>query len=604
MGMISNIFNIDSIYQEDEDVLLFWQKKIFTCLFLLLVVIGIIPYVLSCGYALKNSEWIRIFIYTFIYLWTCGVAFLKQIPFKTRIWAGISGFYALGMVSMLSTGLMGSTRLYFMFFSILATVFSGIRGGLFSLLLNMATLAVFGVLYSGKIIIPADPRWIPDSMEWVILTGTFSFLCAFVTFFLAALVKALEISGKEFKHLAKNTPDIIGTLNPGHVELREKLIQAEKLKALGILAGSVAHDLNNILSGIATYPEVLMMDKNLDPRIRQGLSLIKDSGQKAAAVVSDLLTISRGTAVEMETININSVLERYVRSHDFQKIRDAYRNVAIELATEPELLNISGSYIHIEKVIMNLLLNAVEEVSGKNDGRVMITTSNSFIDPSIPGHEDIIQGEYAVLSVTDNGSGIDEKNLKKIFEPFFTKKEMGKSGTGLGLTIVWNAVQDHRGFINTASGIKGTRFDLLFPAVREEIPPKPISGPLDDIKGKGQMILVVDDLKDQQEIAVTILENLGYQAKSVDDGFAAIEFLKKNPVDLIILDMIMTPSISGLETYRMIKKIRPGQKAVIASGYSESDDVLTAQDLGAGSFVKKPYTILDMGIAVKEELEK
>ncbi len=701
MVMISDIFNVNPIYNDDKDVLFFWQNKIFNCLFLILIIIGIIPYVLSCSHAFSTSEPFRIFIYTFIYLWACGVAFLKRITFQNRLWAGLLGFYAMGIFSMLATGLMGSTRLYFICFSAFAAVFSGLRGGLFSLFLNMATLAGFGFLYSQKIILPADARWVPDPAEWVVLIGTFSFLCASVMLSLSVLIKALEISGKEFKHLVKNTQDIIWTLDHGHIvtfinsavftilgytqkevigkplnqlfskermttfqdrilnqnefayetvmgrkdgtlihveisgskindfseshnmyqgmikdiskkkaeeekqnDLREKLIQAEKFKAVGILAGSVAHDLNNILSGIATYPEVLMMDKDLDPQVRQGLTLIKDSGQKAAAVVSDLLTISRGAGVEMEIININSVLDRYVQAHDFQKIKDAHKEVEIEFATEPELLNIKGSYIHIEKVIMNLVLNAVEEVSGKKDGKVTVATSNSFIDPSIPGHKDIIQGEYAVLSVSDNGSGIDEKNIKKIFEPFFTKKEMGKSGTGLGLTIVWNAVQDHRGFINVSSGNKGTRFDLLFPAVRKKIPQKPISGSFDDIKGAGQMILVVDDLKDQQKIAVAILENLGYRATAFSDGLAAIEFIKKTPVDLIILDMIMAPSISGLETYRMIKKIRPGQKAVIASGYSESDDVLMAQDLGAGSFVKKPYTILDMGIAVKEELEK
>jgi signal transduction histidine kinase len=387
-------------------------------------------------------------------------------------------------------------------------------------------------------------------------------------------------------------------------QLKDRLAQAEKHKALGILAGSVAHDLNNILSGIATYPEVLMMDDTLDPKIRQGLSIIKDSGQKAASVVSDLLTISRGSGAEMEVINLNSILDRYSRAHDFKKIRNTYKKVDIEILTEPELLNIRGSYIHIEKIIMNLVLNAVEEVCEQPDGRVMITTSNAFIDSSQPEYKKILPGEYVILSVEDNGSGIEEKNLKKIFEPFFTKKVMGKSGTGLGLTVVWNAVQDHKGYINVSSSAHGTLFDLLFPAIREEIRQKPESGSFTEIKGSGELILVVDDLKDQQKIAATILENLGYRTHAVDDGYAAVSFIKENPVDLVILDMIMAPSINGLETYRLIKEFNPGQKAIIASGYSESDEVLMAQDLGAGSFVKKPYTILDMGIAIKEELEK
>ncbi|MCD4676338.1 MAG: response regulator [Desulfobacula sp.] len=488
--MISNSFNIKSIFKDDKDVLFFWQKKIFKCLFLILLIIGIVPYLLNWKFA-------------------------------------------------------------------------------------------------------------------------FFFLCTAATLCLVVLIKALEISDREFKRLTKNTTDIISTLNrqkkaweEEQQELKTKLIKAEKLKNLGILAGSVAHDLNNILSGIATYPEVLMMDEDLDPKIKQGLNIIKDSGQKASAVVSDLLTISRGSSAEMEVININSIIDRYASAHDFDKIKTTFQQVKIETMTEPELLNIKGSYIHIEKTIMNLVLNAVEEVSGRQDGHVLITTSNSYVDPSSPGYENIVQGEYVILSVIDNGSGIDKKNLKKIFEPFFTKKEMGKSGTGLGLAIVWNAMQDHNGFINVISNNKGTRFDLLFPAIRREILQKAEPGSLNEIKGQGQMILIVDDLKDQQKIALSILENLGYQTKAVDNGYDAVAFIKNNPVDLVILDMIMAPSISGLETYRMIKKINPGQKAIIASGYSESEDVLMVQDLGAGSFVKKPYTILDMGIAVKEELEK
>jgi signal transduction histidine kinase len=295
--------------------------------------------------------------------------------------------------------------------------------------------------------------------------------------------------------------------------LEEKLIQAEKFKALALLADSAAHDLNNILSGLATYPEILMMDPGLDPRLRQGLSLIKDSGRKAADVVGDLLTISRGAGEDMETLQINAVLERYLCSRDFEKIKAAYKEVDIEFCAEPELLMIRGAYLHIEKIIMNLVLNAVENVSETTGGRVTITTANRFIDPSMPGFEDMGQGDYAVLTVADNGPGMDEERSGKIFEPFFTTRELGRGGTGLGLTLVRHAVQDHRGFIRASSHAGRTRFDLFFPALRPDISRKP---------GKG---------------------------------------------------------------------------------HPEPDDAPAARDSCAGSFVKKPYTLMDMGIAIKEELE-
>jgi len=314
------------------------------------------------------------------------------------------------------------------------------------------TLIVFGFFYFNGLI---SLGGVSSSEAWVLLVGTVVFLCAAATLSLVIFINRL-----------------IKDLEQEQQRLKEKLIQAERLKALGILAGTVAHDLNNTLSGIATYPEVLMMEKDLDPQIRQGLNIIKASGQKASALVSDLLTISRGSSAQMEIININSIIDRYTAARDFDKIRKACQRVKIEILTEPELLNIKGSYIHIEKTIMNLVLNAAEEVSGNDGGKVLISTANRHIDSSVPGHENIVPGEYVVLSVIDNGPGIDNKNLKKIFNPFFTKKEMRKSGTGLGLTVVWNVVQDHNGFISVISNNKGTTFDLLFPAIRQENTPK------------------------------------------------------------------------------------------------------------------------------------
>ncbi|MCG8617429.1 MAG: response regulator [Desulfobacterales bacterium] len=390
-------------------------------------------------------------------------------------------------------------------------------------------------------------------------------------------------------------------------KLKEKLDRSEKLKNLGLLAGSVAHDLNNILSGIATYPEVLLMDDTLDPKVRQGLAMIQASGRKASSVVSDLLTISRGARADKQIININTVVERYMMAAEFEKIRQTYVQVEIEVDTDPELLNISGSYIHIEKAVMNLMLNAVEETADKENGRVVLATANYYVDNTLDASRcprNLSSGEYVLLSVSDNGDGIPEDCLDKIFDPFYTQKEMGKSGTGLGLTVVLNAVQDHKGKIFVESGPGGTRFELFFPAVREELPLAEVPPSLDEIRGNGEVLLVVDDLPTQRKIAATILRNLGYTVFTVSNGTDALEFVRQTPADLLVLDMVMAPEISGLETYRLIKAVYPDQKAIIASGHSESEDVLKTQELGAGGFVKKPYTVMDMGIAVKEELEK
>ena len=389
--------------------------------------------------------------------------------------------------------------------------------------------------------------------------------------------------------------------------LEKKLNSSKKLNDLGRLAGSVAHDLNNILAGIATYPEILLLDDSLEPKVRKSLTIIKESGREASNVVSDLLTISKGIKEEFQVLNINTIIERFMAAHEFKKIKAPYENVAIDRHLEPELLNISGSYMHIEKSIMHLLINALEETAAKaGQGKIVLSTANHYVDREKDGHteKNLPPGEYVMLEVLDAGKGIPENCLNKIFDPFFTKKEMGRSGTGLGLTLVKNTVLNYRGKIFVTSDKNGTKFTLLFPALRPEQPITNKPASIKEIKGNGETLLVVDDLASQCKIAETILKNLGYKVFSVTSGIDALDFIMQTPVDLLILDMVMAPSISGLETYRRIKKIRPDQKAIIASGHSESEDVLKALSLGAGTFIKKPYTILDVGIAVKEELDR
>jgi two-component system, cell cycle sensor histidine kinase and response regulator CckA len=174
----------------------------------------------------------------------------------------------------------------------------------------------------------------------------------------------------------------------------------------------------------------------------------------------------------------------------------------------------------------------------------------------------------------------------------------------LGLAVVWNVVQDHRGFIDLKSGANSTTFDLYFPVTREAISDKKSHKPVEDYKGNGEAILVIDDIESQREIATKILEKLGYSAVSVSSGEEAIEYLKKHEVDLLILDMIMDPGINGRETYERILENNPNQKAIITSGFAETNDVIKTQQLGAGKYIRKPFTVENLGIVVKEELEK
>jgi CheY-like chemotaxis protein len=251
---------------------------------------------------------------------------------------------------------------------------------------------------------------------------------------------------------------------------------------------------------------------------------------------------------------------------------------------------------------MNLVFNAAEAI--EKIGTVTISTANHYLDEPLKGYEDVCKGEYVLLTVSDDGAGISPQELERIFEPFYTKKVMGRSGTGLGLSVVWNTVQGHDGYINVKSSKNGSVFELYFPITRDEAAADEEKVSLKDYFGSGEKILVIDDEEKQREISCRMLTKLGYAAEAVSGGEAAIEYLKENSVDLVVLDMIMPQGMNGRETYEQLTKVHPGQKAIIASGFSETEDVKQAQKLGAGRYIKKPYTMEMLAITVKEELLK
>ncbi|MEQ8160729.1 MAG: ATP-binding protein, partial [Smithellaceae bacterium] len=254
------------------------------------------------------------------------------------------------------------------------------------------------------------------------------------------------------------------------------------------------------------------------------------------------------------------------------------------------------------KTIFNLVSNASEAMA--EGGVVTIKTANQYLDKPVQGYDEVQQGDYVVLSVSDTGKGISAVDLKRIFEPFYTKKVMGRSGTGLGLAVVWGTVKDHHGYINVESEEgKGSIFTLYFPVTRESLSAETTAVAVSQYMGKGESILVVDDVKEQRELASEMLRKLNYNVVGVASGEEAVEYLKEHKVDLLVLDMIMEPGMDGLDTYRNVLAIHPRQKAIIVSGFSETDRVETAQDLGAGAYVRKPYVLEKLGLAVRKELE-
>lgn len=385
-------------------------------------------------------------------------------------------------------------------------------------------------------------------------------------------------------------------------DLQEKVYRMKKMEALGLLAGGVAHDLNNILTGVLSYPELLLMDASLSEKTRRGLEIIRGAAERAAAVVKDLMSVARGVASEKIAIVLNDMIDDFFLTPEFISIRNTAPGIQIRTDLDPGLKHITASKISMFKLMMNLVINAVEAVDG--NGQIAISTKNLRLYGALSGYDQIEKGAYVVLTVSDNGPGISPDHLERIFEPFYSTKIMGKSGTGLGLTIVWNIIQDHQGHINIASNEQGTRFECFFPASEGPGKNEMKITPCNTCNGRGQRILVVDDDPLQRELLCEILKTLGYAPSAVQGGREAVEIVQAQSFDLILLDMLLSHGINGRETYELILEKVPGQRAIIISGYSQTGDMAAAMGMGAGGFIEKPYTIDKIRQAIIKELSR
>ncbi len=379
--------------------------------------------------------------------------------------------------------------------------------------------------------------------------------------------------------------------------LRDKLQKAEKMQAIGLMAGGVAHDLNNILSGILTYPDLILLKLPENSEIRPFIEAVKEAGKRASGVVADLLTIARGVAAPREVANLNELLKEYLDSPEYIKLKKLYPAVQIRVRLARNLPNIFCSPLHIKKCLMNLISNACEAIEGA--GEIVIETEERTISEQKPASGHVDKGKYSVITISDNGPGIDKKDLEHIFEPFYTKKIMGRSGTGLGLSIVWNTVQDHSGSIDVLSSNQGTKFILYFPCIEEEVTSSGQDLQPADVRGQGETILIVDDERQQRDLLTSLLVSLNYKVNAVSSGEEAIAFLEYSKVDLVILDMILGAGMGGRETYERIVSIYPDQKVLIVSGFCEDKDIRAIQKIGAGEFIRKPYTLVRIGLAIK-----
>ena len=384
-------------------------------------------------------------------------------------------------------------------------------------------------------------------------------------------------------------------------DLQVQLAKASKMEALGLMAGSVAHDLNNILAGIVSFPEIMLMEMEESNKHRKSVQIIQQAGKRAASVVSDLVTIARGGIKTSRVVkNINTIITDYLASIEHKDYIRRYPGITIRSRLGNNLSNMYCSEMHILKVLMNLFGNAMEALA--ESGSILITTENVHLAEPLAAYERIAAGDYVKVTVADDGPGISAKDFDHIFEPFYTKKVMGRSGTGLGLAIVWSIIHDHAGFIDIKSGSGGTSFELFMPSTDEiEFRNNPAIS-INALRGNGEVILVVDDQETQCLTTRNLLTSIGYSTSMANSGKHALEVCRETPVDLVILDMILENGMNGRETYEEMLKINPQQKAIVVSGFSENEELAKIKELGVSHFIKKPYTLDQLGMAVKQSL--
>ena len=382
--------------------------------------------------------------------------------------------------------------------------------------------------------------------------------------------------------------------------LQERLAASKRMQSLSVLAGGVAHDLNNALGPLVGLPDIIQRElaNSRTPAARDvsaDLESIKVAALRASQTIKDLLTLGRQGHIRKDPLSLNQLVSSCVHG-ELQRRGSAEGPRAHEVQVELELCTeqvvIRASEAQIARAITNLVHNAVEAIG--RDGRVRIKTSSVKLTQAITGYEQIEAGDYAAVTISDDGSGISPQEIGRIFEPFFSTKRAGdRSGTGLGLAIVHGVVKEHDGFVDvTSTPGEGTTFTLYFPRSREQ----PLRSERPEAPRRGRArVLIVDDDPVQLRTGRRILTHLGYEVETQSRGALAYRLFEEakargeSPFDLVILDMSLNEEHDGLEVFERIQKLVPEQRAIVASGHALNERVERAVAQGL-AWLAKPYT--------------
>ena len=382
--------------------------------------------------------------------------------------------------------------------------------------------------------------------------------------------------------------------------LQSQLLQAQKMEAIGALAGGVAHDFNNLLQAINGYTQLLLLKKNENEPDYQNLKAIQDAGFRASELVRQLLLFSRKEEMERKPLEIKYEIDQAVRMLE----RTIPKMIKIKTRMNGRPWAIMADPIQIEQIILNLGANAADAMP--DGGELLIETQNANLEnDSAPAYLGISPGRYVLVRVSDTGVGMDEETQAKIFEPFFTTKAFGK-GTGLGLASVYGIIKNHGGHIKCYSEVgQGTSFNIYLPAVEQVDKKDPETAKPEPARGFGETILLVDDDRPVRETARLTLLEFGYSVVTASTGEEALGIYSSrlDEINLVILDLGM-PGMGGRRCLKELLKINPEIKVILVSGYSEHGQAKKALDDGAVGYIGKPYHLTDLLSAVRNVLDQ
>ena len=384
-------------------------------------------------------------------------------------------------------------------------------------------------------------------------------------------------------------------------ELQERLIQAQKMEAVGNLASGIAHDFNNILQSIGGYVELLQATPAGEASIRKYLGEMDSAVGRAAELVRRLLTFGRKGQAELKPVDLNHEVAQAVKILE----RTIPKMINIETSLSEKARIILGDATQLEQVLMNLATNARDAMP--QGGRLLISTENADLDQEFcRTHPGVEPGEYALLKIKDDGLGMDKETVRHVFEPFYTTKGPG-SGTGLGLFTVYGIVESHGGYIACASALgQGSEFAIYLPAASDAVA---VAEPEHDrdapVAGGRETILLVDDEEAILEVVRDVLRQYGYTVLTADSGEGALEMFCERPeqVDLVILDLGM-PGMGGGRCMRRMLEVDPGTRVVVATGYAGSDKRGEMLEAGARRFITKPYRLDDLLRTVRQVMDQ